>query len=113
MEYLGIICFIVYFPGVLLVIGMGISQIKSEKPVNFYNGEDPIDEKELSDVSAWNKKHGQMWITYGIILIISFVIAAIIGFKSIWCVMPLVVGGIIPLIVMVLYHNELVKRYKL
>lgn len=51
-----------------LMIGIGISQLRSKKPVGFYSGVKPPREDELSDVGAWNKKHGIMWIIYGAII---------------------------------------------
>ena len=49
----------------LIMIGIGISQLKSRNPVGFYTGEKPPKKEQLSDVNAWNRKHGTMWIVYG------------------------------------------------
>lgn len=108
-----IICLAVYFSVSLLMIGIGISQLKSKTPVTFYSREKPFSEKEPSDVHQWNKNHGIIWIIYGIIILISYAIGAIIGTNSICCTIPLAGGIIIPLISMILYHHRLIKLYEL
>ena len=64
--------FVIYLFVALIMLGIGLSQYKSKKPVGFYSGEKPPLECELTDVEAWNKKHGKMWIWYGGIIIISY-----------------------------------------
>lgn len=56
-----IIGFVVFLGTSLIMIGLGVSQIKSKEPVGFYTGEKPPKREQLSDVEAWNKKHGLMW----------------------------------------------------
>jgi hypothetical protein len=50
----------------LFMISIGVSQLKSKTPVGFYTGEKPPKAEELTDVSAWNRKHGMMWVLYGV-----------------------------------------------
>ena len=96
-----------------VMLGIGISQYRSTKPVAFYSGEKPPKESELSDVLMWNKKHGKLWILYGIIIIFSYV-AGIPFLKadSVWCIIPMCGGIIAPLPVMIWYHHKLIKEYK-
>ena len=72
----------------LIMIGIGISQLKSKTPAAFYTGEKPFSPNELSDVSAWNRKHGRMWIIYGIVILFSYILAAFIG-SGTWAVLCL------------------------
>ena len=102
--------FVIYALVALLMMGIGIVQIKSRKPVAFYSGEKPPKAEELSDVSAWNRKHGMMWLAYGIIILISFLIGARIG-DSVWAAVPMIGGVLIPVIFMIRYHNRLRKQY--
>ena len=105
-----IISLVVFLLVTIVMILIGISQIRSEKPVGFYTGEKPPTEDELSDVVVWNKKHGYMWVVYGFIIIGFFFIASII--KSETIAMVLLLGGIIgPLPIMMLYHSYLKKKY--
>lgn len=102
-----LICFLILAG---LVIGIGISQLRSSSPVGFYTGEKGPAEDELTDVSAWNKKHGAMWLVYGGIVIISYIAGYLIG-DNVMCVIPYCVGSILPVIFMIIYHNKLIKKY--
>ena len=95
----------------IIIFGIGISQLKSKDPVGFYTGEKPPKTEQLSDVNAWNRKHGIMWIVYGICIICSWVCSAFIGGDNIYSVIPLCLGTILPILVMVFLHHRLVKMY--
>lgn len=94
----------------LVMIGIGISQLKSKDPVGFYTGENPPDKEELSDVNAWNKKHGMMWVIYGVCILCSWIISVFIG-NSLYSLLPLVGGVIAPIVIMIICHHKLVKMY--
>ena len=94
----------------LVMFGIGISQLKSKEPVGFYSGIEPPAREQLSDVDAWNKKHGTMWIIYGVCIIASWIIGLFMG-DSVYAVIPYTVGLIVPIVFMVIYHHKLVKRY--
>lgn len=93
----------------LLMFGIGIFQIKSKKPVGFYSGIAP-DEKEVSDVKAWNKRHGIMWILYGVCIVLAWVCGLITDSGLVRLVFFLVCL-LLPLPFMALYHHKLEKRY--
>ena len=99
----------------LIMIGIGISQLKSRKPVGFYTGVKPPEEKELRDVEAWNKKHGVMWILYGSSIVgCGFVhmMTGISGGNDILTLLVeigVMIGGIF---VMMWYHVRLEKTYR-
>lgn len=44
----------------------------AETPVGFYTGEEPLQESELTDVREWNRKHGNLWIAYGAVILLSY-----------------------------------------
>ena len=106
-----IIMFIIFGIVSLIMIGIGISQLRSTKPVGFYTGEKPPREDELTDVQAWNKKHGMMWVFYGIIIMISCFLGFIIG-DSILCLIPFCGGIVVPIFIMIWYHNKLTRLYR-
>lgn len=94
----------------LFMYGIGISQLRSIKPVGFYSGEAPPEEECLKDVRAWNRKHGIMWIMYGIVISLGM-IGGIIVVDSLLLV-PIECGCLlVPIIFMVLYHKKLAKEY--
>lgn len=103
----------IYLVVAAVMLWIGIFQYKSKVPVGFYSGEKPPKESELSDVNMWNKKHGKMWIYYGILIIVSYVLGIPFLFvDSIWCILPMCGGIILPLPVMIGYHNKLIREYK-
>ena len=111
MTAASIITFIIFFIVAMIMIGLGIFQLKSTSPVGFYSGEKPPREEEVTDVKAWNKKHGMMWLIYGIIIMISYFVGYLIG-DSILCLIPFCGGLIVPVIIMIWYHHRLIKKYK-
>lgn len=108
--YFVIMCFVA-----LIMIGIGVSQIKSRKAVGFYTGVKPPEERELRDVKAWNRKHGIMWILYGGAIIgcgLAHMTAGILGFRDAFLVMAdcvIVIGGVF---VMMGYHLRLERMYR-
>ena len=103
--YLVIVCV-----AALILIAIGVSQVKSKEPVGFYSGVKPPKEEQLIDVEAWNKKHGIMWILYGV----SMMIAGFAGIFSMTCstiaVLAVAFGGPV---IMIWYHSKLEKLYLL
>ena len=104
---------IIYGMVAAIMLGIGISQLKSKKPVGFYSGEKPPLESELTDVISWNKKHGKMWIWYSVIIMVSYVAGIpFVKVDSVWCVIPMCGGIMLPLPFMIRYHHKLIKEYK-
>lgn len=83
---------------------------KSKKPVGFFSGETGPKPEQFSDMSAWNKKHGLIWIIYGVILIL---VAVVCIFIESGLVMTLVYCGgyLIPIPFMIARHLSLEKKY--
>lgn len=95
----------------LIFIVIGISQILTKTPVTFYSGEEPFKPEEITDIKAWNKSHGLMWILYGISITLTWFIGYKY-FKSYWLLVPFFMGTIVPLFIMPLYHERLIKKYQ-
>ena len=94
----------------LIMIAIGIMQYKSKKPTRFYTGETPPNAEQLTDVTAWNHRHGMMWIIYGIVIIVSFLFGLLIPHEVLSALLPVVIIlGALP--VMILYHHKLKKQY--
>lgn len=94
----------------LIMIAIGIMQYKSQKPTGFYTGETPPEAEQLTDVTAWNHRHGMMWIIYGIVIIVSFLFGLLIPHEVLSALLPVVIIlGALP--VMILYHHKLKKHY--
>ena len=105
-----ILMLIIMIPVALLMVGIGIYQIKSPKPAGFYSGVEPPKPEEINDLRAWNTKHGAMWMVYGGIIalsaiIFSFVIDGLVG-------TVILIGGVmLPLPFMVWWHHHLESKY--
>lgn len=95
----------------LVMIIIGIVQLRSKDPVGFYSGVTPPDAKELTDVKGWNRKHGIMWIIYGAIIMACWVCGLIIG-NDMWAILICCIGAILPVFFMMAYHNKLIGEYK-
>ena len=111
MKTENIIGLVIYLAVASFMTGIGISQLRSKKPVAFYSGEKPPGEEELSDVKAWNQKHGRMWVLDGLIILGSYGIGALMG-DTLWSVIPMCGGVALPLPFMILYHHKLLKMYR-
>ena len=103
------------FSAVVLLIGtismiiLGIVQYRSKEPVGFWSGKKPPRKEEITDVSAYNRKHGLMWILYGTGLIVCYVCARPLGgLIAAYLCMAEVFGGLLG---MVAYHNRLKRMY--
>ena len=96
--------------GIMIIIG--IFQLrKKDDPVGFYNVVDPPKKEEISDVIQWNKKHGLIWVVYGICIELGFWLGAVMPVEILE--MLFMMGGvIIPLPFMILRHRKLEKEYK-
>ncbi len=105
-----IISFIIFVLVAFVMFTIGIAQLLSKKPVGFYSGEKPPQAGDLTDVSAWNKKHGIMWILYGTAILFSYGILIFTG-NSVWCTLLACGGLMFPVVIMIWYHNKLKKTY--
>ncbi|MGN0379529.1 MAG: hypothetical protein ACI4EU_08070 [Butyrivibrio sp.] len=106
-----IITFVIFLLVAIFMVGIGIFQMTSVSPVGFYSGEVPPREDQLTDVKAWNRKHGMMWIIYGVIIMISYFAGYLIG-DSPLCLIPFLGGLLVPVAVMIMYHHRLIRKYK-
>lgn len=105
-----IICLVILIICAVPLIVLGIFQMKSKEPVGFWSGVKPPSGEKVSDVEAYNKGHGIMWIIYGAGILPAFYMGLPIGegIGAAWGIGIEVFGG---LFLMIWYHNYLVKKY--
>ena len=91
------------------IIIIGIVQYRSKDPVGFWSGKKPPEKEQITDVKAYNRKHGLMWISLGVGFILCFVCGLLFGEKvaGYLCVIE-VIGGILA---MIAYHEKLDRMY--
>lgn len=93
-----------------IMVAMGISQLKKKTPVGFWSGEKPPKANELSNVRAYNRNHGLMWICYGIGMLAVYFIGIFVN-VGIAVIMTSVeiCGGIV---IMIALHQKWYYRYR-
>lgn len=91
------------------VIILGIVQYRSKEPVGFWSGKKPPKKEEITDIRAYNRKHGLMWILLGVGFILCFVCGLFWGgdVAGYLCMIE-VIGGIL---VMIAWHEKLDRIY--
>ena len=104
-----IILFTVLLICAMPLIILGISQYNSADPVGFWTGKKPPAKEQITDVKAYNRRHGLMWILYGVGILVCFFTTVFVGLKTaMFLVLAESLGGIV---VMVVYHNKLEQTY--
>ena len=105
-----VIAFIIVCLVVMVMIGIGIGSLRSNKPVRFYTGDKPLLPGEVKDVKKWNRKHGWMWIIFGSIMIAAFAIPLVLNNEKLMGILYMmsVFGGLVG---MMGYHGYLKKRF--
>lgn len=93
---------------VMLLIG--ISNIKSSKPVGFFSSEPGPDPESLTDVAAWNREHGRIWIVYAIVLVVMGIVCIFIN-NGLVLVAVITVGFLGPVPLMIRRHLRLKTKY--
>ena len=70
-----IIWLIIMIPVSLLVTGIGIFAWQRKKPMWFWSGS-TVKGSEISDVAAYNRANGIMWLVFSLIMWVSTVLGA-------------------------------------
>lgn len=104
-----IFCAVILLVSIGPIIILGIVQYRSKDPVGFWSGKKPPEREQITDVRAYNRKHGLMWISYGVGFIVCFVCGLPFGglIAGYLCMIE-AMGGILA---MIAYHNKLNRMY--
>ena len=103
-----IIWLIINVPCSLMFTGLGIYALKSKKPMWFYAGT-TVSEDEISDVRAYNRENGIMWIAFSLPLWLS----TFLGFWDVAAAgITLGVACTLGLLFLVLNYKRIYKKYK-
>lgn len=102
----GIIVALVCISPILI---LGIVQYFSKEPVGFWAGKEPPRKEQVSDVRAYNHKHGLMWILYGAGFLLCFCSGIFLDGSV--AAMLAIIECIVGLFLMILYHNKLDRTY--
>lgn len=63
----------------VIIIIIGIIQMKSQEPMPFWSDEKTPEKEELTNVTAYNCFHGVLWIILGVVLVISLFLGYFTG----------------------------------
>ena len=95
----------------LVMICIGVSDLLKKTPCGFYTGEEELTNDDITDVKAWNRKHGIMWILYGVMIMIAWVLGCLAG-ETLFSVAVYCLGVLAPIPIMIMYHKKLVEAYR-
>lgn len=103
-----IVLLVSIMPVVVIFLGIGIYSFKNNIPMHFWSGT-IVEAKEITDIKAYNKAVGTMWIVYGLLYFVSWGIS--IFFKEIVSILMglLALPGVI---VLILCYNRIYNKYK-
>ena len=103
-----IIWLVIMIPCSLVFTGIGIYAIRREKPMWFWSGS-TVKESEITDVKAYNRENGIMWICYSLVLWASTILGV---FNMALAGIVLFIGGLAGLPILVASYNRIYKKYK-
>ena len=102
----GVVWLVIMIPVCLLLTGIGIYAIRREKPMWFWSGTE-VKPEEITDIPAYNRANGIMWIVYSLVFWISTAVG-LVNMKAGGLVMVIgAVGGSV--LLMIAYHRILEK----
>ena len=101
--------FIHFAIGIIMII-IGISKMKKQEPIRFYHREKPLRYDEVTDVKAYNKKHGMMWIIFGVVIILFEIIGMIMKY-SVYFFFIVILTAIAGIILTMKYHQKINNEY--
>ena len=103
-----VIWLVITIPCSLLFTGIGIYAWWRTKPMWFWSGSS-VREEEISNVKAYNRENGIMWICYSAV----FWISTIMGIRSVSIAgIVLAVGCLGGLPLLVIAYNRIYRKYK-
>jgi hypothetical protein len=103
-----IIWLITLIPCSLLFTGIGIYAWRREKPMWFWSGS-TVREEEITDVKAYNRENGIMWLCYSLV----FWISTIMGLWEISAAgLVLAVGCLGGIPILVIVYSRIYRKYK-
>ena len=103
-----VIWLVITIPCSLLFAGIGIYAWRRTKPMWFWSGSS-VREEEITNVKAYNRENGIMWICYSAV----FWISTIMGIRSVSIAgIVLAVGCLGGLPLLVIAYNRIYRKYK-
>ena len=103
-----VIWLVITIPCSLLFTGIGIYAWRRTKPMWFWSGSS-VREEEITNVKAYNRENGIMWLCYSAV----FWISTIMGIRSVSIAgIVLAAGCLGGLPLLVIAYNRIYRKYK-
>ena len=103
-----LLCLIILIPLASLFTGIGIYAWTRKKPMWFWSGS-TVRESELTDVRAYNRANGIMWIAFSLI----YWIAAAIGCFHLKAAGPIIgIGTVVGIVALIVAYRQIYKKYR-
>ena len=102
------IWFMIMIPSSILFTGLGIYAWRRKKPMWFWSGS-TVREEEISDVPAYNRANGIMWICFSLV----FWVSTFMGFREMTAAGIVLIAGClggVPLLV--ISYDRIYRKYK-
>lgn len=99
---------IIMVPVSLLFSGLGVYARKREKPMWFWSGS-TVDDSEITDIPAYNKANGNMWLAFSAIFWVSTILGSL-NMEAGGIV--LIAGCVIGVPVLPIVYRKIYRKYK-
>lgn len=93
-----------------LFISIGIYSLKKKTPMHFWSGT-TVKPEEISNIKAYNKANGVMWISYGLIFVLSGILGFLVG-TFIGAIIVVLISTI-GLIILITIYTRIHDKYKI
>ena len=103
-----IIWLFIMIPVSLLFTGLGVFAWRREKPMWFWSGS-TVKESEISDIPAYNRANGIMWLAFSLLMWISTILGAM-NMKTGGIV--LIAGSAISVPALTVVYGMIYRKYK-
>ena len=102
-----IIWLIIMVPCSALLTGLGIYAWRREKPMWFWSGS-TVKEEEISDIPAYNRANGLMWIVFSMVLWVSTFLG--LANKAVGGII-MIAGCVLCVPVLPIVYSRIYKKY--
>lgn len=106
MEW--VLWLVIMLPVSALFTGIGIFAWKRRKPMWFWSGSS-VSEKEISDIPAYNRANGIMWLCYSAVFWVSTIMGV---FQLTAAGIVLAVGCLGGIPVLIFVYGKIYKKYR-
>lgn len=99
---------LIMLPVSLLFTGLGVYARKRKKPMWFWSGS-TVEESEITDIPAYNKANGNMWLAFSAIFWVSAILG---GFNIKAGGIILIAGCVIAVPVLPIVYGKISRKYR-